>query len=1462
MKTRTNSQDWRIDRAVTTRGAGIALKGIPAEFLPEDAKTEEFIATPQAPSRGAAAAGGALDISVDLAPGELAVLAVRQPSGALTFHAPKVATSRSRGGPGEARFIVPLRPEIERSASSRGIVGKAVKAIVVKLTGPLVDAALGFALPKLALAFETAFWKRRGLREGWLKVTKEGLANRRLLAGKPSSRERSLLLVHGTFSNAAAAFGSLAGSSFFEDVKPIYGDRIFAFDHFSLSRTPEENVRMLLSSLPDDTFTFDVITHSRGGLVLRNLVERPAAFGSLSDRFTLGHAVLVASPNEGTPLATPARWEQTVGWVANLLELFPDNPFTTGAEFVANGLVWIAKHASGDLPGLHSMDGDGDLVRELQSPPGPPADRYSALVANYHPGESVLKRLIDIGFDQFFNSANDLVVPSEGGWRIDPSGGSFIPGARIGCFGPGGNLPGSDVNHVNFFSRPEAVAFLTAALQNVPNKLSAIDPAASLPDRRLARSGAPGISAPATTESGQPAPALRARRHGRGAAPAAASPGHSISLVVVNGDLSFEARPLLVGHYRASRLTGTEQLIDGVLGQAMSHSLSRGVYPVEPGSNRIFINRDVQPGKFWLTPRPKAAIVAGLGQEGRLQSADVVRSVRQAVIAWSEHSAASRKPPKALSLSTTLLASGGTGITPGQSAQLIAQGVHEANELLRRSAPEEQLPEVRELRFVELYLNRATEAWEALKMLAHASPARYSVVEPIATGIGALRRPLESGYRGADYDFITAETRKDVDGNPFIAYALNTKRARTEVRAQKMQGRLLRDLVASASSEATNDDQISRTLYNLLVPIELEAFLANAGETQIEVDEGTADIPWELLNDAPPGSAPRPPWAIRSKLLRKFKTENYRAQVNDADTEASILVIAEPECPPNYPPLPGALAEAKDVVRLIKSDSRFDADSVTALFSGGEVQSQPDSRQVVDALFRRDWRVIHVAGHGEAVSDNGRRGGVVLSNGTFLGANEIEAMRVVPELVFVNCCHLAQGGPRAFLRDPQPASYSRAAFASGVAQSLIRIGVRCVVAAGWAVNDTAARVFATTFYEALLRGERFIDAVGLARRKTFEFDGNTWAAYQCYGDPDWRWKLPGNAHAVPKAAAVGRENEFDRIGSPNALRLALDTLFVQSTYQKYPQADQLDRLRLLEERSARMAWRGADVAEQFARAFAAAGDLRSAIRWYEAAAKDAQGKVSLRIFEQLSNLRVRVALQGVKEAGASPREAKSRTVRLATEHARATIKAEMERLEQLIAFQETSERQSLRGSAMKRLAMLERDAKRAKAAGQAIKAMAGCYRRAVELAVEEGADNLFYPAINLLAAELALPPTAPAQFPKGLSAPLFEQALKSVQAKNDQDPDFWSRVAEPELALYQALAKGDLATHSASILSAFRQVWGLSRGGAEWGSVIDTLEFVTDPYQERVSEKAGKAARLFVEELKQLVKPEARKVRT
>ena len=1100
MPLQINSPGWKIKRVAGSRGvaraAAVDLPGLPAEFLtPQSRVAEEVVLEPAAATRGReAAAPAGLDLSYDLEPGQTAILAIRHPSGALTFHVPVQATTRGMRGPSQVRFQVHLR-----QSTTRGLIGQAIKAIVVKVAEVAADQAVSFLLPRLAEAVEKAVWKKRGLKEGWLKLSKESLAAGVLQSARPISPNRSLLFLHGTFSDAASAYRALADSDFFDRVKDAYDDRIFAFDHFSLSRTPEQNARMLLEGLPEQTTTFDVVTHSRGGLVLRNLVERAKQFGDLSRRFKIGRAVLVASPNDGTPLATPKRWDETIGWVANLLELFPDNPFTTGGAFVANGIVWLANHASGDLPGLHSMDGDGDLIAAIQSPPGPPADAYSALVANYQPTGEVLQRLLDVGIDQFFASANDLVVPSEGGWRIDRSSTAFVPAARIGCFGPGGNLPGDSVTHIGFFSHAETADFLVNALLGRQQPLNGVDPRKSLPSRRLLR-GARGAmtDAPMVLPQGKAAaPAAREALAGR-TQPAEAEP---LRITVTNGDLTFEPEVLMLGHYRAMQLTGTEKVMDRLIGGAMKQSLEMGVYPVAIGTNQIFINSRPNLDRGSFMPRPKAVIIVGLGEEGKLRAAELGQSVRQAVIAWAQRLAETNKQgAPTFELAATLLGSGGTGVGAGDAARLVALGVYEANTLLKGDhGDDRRWPCVSHLHFIELYLDRAAEAWRALRMQAAATPGRYAIDDAVAPGTGPLLRPSDSGYRGAEFDFISVETKQEKDGTPTISYTLDTRRARSEVRGQRAQSRLLSELVATASNDQNRDQQIGRTLFNLLIPVELEAYLAGTGEMQIELDPQTAKIPWELL-DTKSESGSDLPWAIRVKLLRKLRIKDFRERVTDAGADASALVIGEPECPKEYPRLFGARTEALAVCGCLTRNGALDKSMVTGLISDDPSQVGSNARTVVNALFEKPWRIVHIAGHGMP-GVNDKPGGVVLSNGTFLGPDEFRNMRTVPELVFMNCCHLGSADAAQLLNT----KYDRAEFASGVAGALIEIGVRCVVAAGWAVDDDAASEFAEEFYGSLLRGNRFIVAVGEAREAalTRSPNVNTWAAYQCYGDPDW-----------------------------------------------------------------------------------------------------------------------------------------------------------------------------------------------------------------------------------------------------------------------------------------------------------------------------------------------------------------------
>jgi CHAT domain-containing protein len=900
-------------------------------------------------------------------------------------------------------------------------------------------------------------------------------------------------------------------------------------------------------------------------------------------------------------------------------------------------------------------------------------------------------------------------------------------------------------------------------------------------------------------------------------------PARALHVSVLNGDLKFVHQPLVVGHYRSLALTGTEGVVDRLVSKAMSRSLAAGLYPDGVGMHQIFGNVRKDPNNVLAMARPLAVIVAGLGEEGKLRAVDLVYAVRQAVIAYAQRLAEKEDGVAAeFELAATLIGSGGTGISAGTSAQLVAQGAWEANQKLHDSG----WPQVGRLILVEFYLDRASEAWRALQVQATAAPSQLSVVGFVEAGAGALRRSLDSSYRGASYDFISATVGKPEDGVPTITYTLDTKRARTEVRAQQTQATLVRELVAKASNDANRDPQIGRTLFDLLVPAEMEPFLGGTSEMVIELETGTASLPWEAL-DSPSsdltGGDPRP-WAIRSKLLRKLRTREFRAQVTDATADGSILVVGEPLVDETiYPPLPGARAEAIAVAtRLTTGPAGVDAARVRALTSGND-----DARDIINALFERPYRVVHVAGHGAPGAD----GGVVLSGGTYLGAAEVKAMRVVPELVFLNCCHLAALDAKAVL-----APFDRAEFAATIAEALIEVGVRCVVAAGWAVEDKPAEIFATTFYDALLAGSRFIDAVAAARGAAWRAGdgGNTWSAYQCYGDPGWTWQREVGDAQRPSGSP---SDEFAGVSSAPALALALETIAVRLRFggedpaqQKILAQVQRDKIRFLEEKFGPLWGACGAVAEAFGLAYAEARDVAKAIDWYRTAVRASDGSASFKAAEELGN---QLARRG-----------ESRTDLVA---GRRDVEEAIARLAKLVEIQPTEEREALLGSAYKRLVMIEgrADAAAAKKPGRragrtrraaavsgerlvALRNMALHYGNAERLAREANAANLFYPAKNGISAELRL------AFLERRPAELAVDRMRSVQESlaraASESPDFWSVVGQIELRLLEAVAAQQLADQSATLIAAFRDLKARVPARSMWDSVYSEARFTLEPY--------------------------------
>jgi tetratricopeptide (TPR) repeat protein/pimeloyl-ACP methyl ester carboxylesterase len=877
----------------------------------------------------------------------------------------------------------------------------------------------------------------------------------------------------------------------------------------------------------------------------------------------------------------------------------------------------------------------------------------------------------------------------------------------------------------------------------------------------------------------------------------------ALHVQVMHGNLMFVKQALVIGHYQALSLSGAEAVVDGLVRNRMSQALVAGLYPAVIGSSHVFDNPSPDPAgaEQQLIPRPKAVVVVGLGEEGKLKTAELSYTVRLGVLSYAErlreqHARRASEAPSLehFAIAATLLGSGGTGISVGNAALAIVQGVIDANTKLKELG----WASVGMLTLVELYLDRATDAWRVLAMQAEATPDKLKIDEVLKLGEGRLRRPLDSSYRGATYDFISVQHVKGMDSAyPAITFSLDSKRARTEVRAQQAQGGLVRDLVAKASNSANTDPQIGRTLFHLLVPVEIEPYLAGSGDMVIELDHATAALPWELLDTDAGGkmlasSAAPIPWAIRRKLIRKLQVENYRTQVVDATPDDNVLIIGEPLCDPSkYARLPGAQREALAIEKV--------ALGVNGGVSGSKIvllAKQDNAQTIINALFARSYRAVHIGGHGM----DGRHGGVVLSGAqTYLGADEIKAMRVTPELVFLNCCHLA----RIDSAEPQR-EYDRSAFAATIAEELIQIGVRCVIAAGWAVEDLAAEKFATTFYSTLFGGARFIDAVGEARRAAWEVNrtGNTWAAYQCYGDPEWSWRRNTTR---PQAAP---EEEYAGIASATNLVLVLDGFTTEADYTyNSDQQRNIVRLQYLD-KTFKDRWGClGEVAQAFGKAYSAVQDRGEALRWFEAAINAADGGADMTTMELYA---------GQLCLPLSPEADLKKAIRI---------------LRRMIHIAPSLKRYSIIGIAQRRLSKSYQDS-RCQEAMLALAQAQKYYEHAIESAMKEEAKYKYYPLRAKLACILRKALLQRQFRPDTLGEPEVLQLDDLIRKAVTEDPDFWSIVAQSEFKMMTALPLKELHKRQLPIQNALKDLQKRISAPRFWLYVYDDALFLLEPYQQ------------------------------
>jgi CHAT domain len=588
-----------------------------------------------------------------------------------------------------------------------------------------------------------------------------------------------------------------------------------------------------------------------------------------------------------------------------------------------------------------------------------------------------------------------------------------------------------------------------------------------------------------------------------------------LGITLVHGSLEDATDPVAVGHYQGTPLAGAEGALDQCLGGLLQERLVLGTYADQEGT-AIAIR-----GASGCVP--SGALVLGLGVGGELTAAKVVRAMTQATLLRAL-AAVDEGESREIGLSAVLVGANPLdGISVQRSLTALVDGVVSAVHLMAATPRLSSVVHIGRLEIVEKYEARAEAVLEVFKSLPSLVAPAGDVELEISKSIDHRAGGAPGGFP-ADYNHgawlrldIRAATSQPAPPRGYRELELtsSSRRARADRLLQRVEVATVDGLISEAVAQVNPDPQITNTLYELLVPPELKPDLQGAENLLLMLEPGTADYPWEAL--APRGFDDHPqPFALGAGVLRQFadpQTRNVRFEVPHA-TGRHVLVIGNPPAG-EAPDLPGAADEAQQVAELLSgpsgSGSAFDVSSLWWDADGPFAtnlpsdEADPSWARIVNALYRNQYRIVHIAAHGDFNPKKPDRSGVVIGPDHFLTAQTVAQMSAVPELVFLNCCHLGRIENSA---EPSSRQENAHLLAASISRELMEIGVRAVVAAGWSVDDAAALKFAKTFYGQMLAGVGFGEAVTAARREAAKVNGSmTWAAYQCYGDPEFRLQV-------------------------------------------------------------------------------------------------------------------------------------------------------------------------------------------------------------------------------------------------------------------------------------------------------------------------------------------------------------------
>ena len=567
-----------------------------------------------------------------------------------------------------------------------------------------------------------------------------------------------------------------------------------------------------------------------------------------------------------------------------------------------------------------------------------------------------------------------------------------------------------------------------------------------------------------------------------------------LTVTVVHGDIAFETRTLLVGHPAGRWLRCAEPGLDIVLRGALSTRLRLGAYPQEVGEVAV-VPRARRGAEDH--PAPIIAVVAGLGPHQALTRARVAEAVEAAVVeaalpTYDAVFAASGLPDmearQGISVALPL------GIGPrGLSVDDLVSATLEAVILANRRLNEFGLLNIKQVRLVFSFGDHAKDAVRAAVSWSRNPGTVLERSESVVVAPPEVSPQAESTWVPPDQplqargvgDFQRIEARR---GERSEVQSITFVHSGPGAAASRLDHEILwaraTELSQGLTASSRFDRDAVRALRDYVLPSVVAASLDRGPDAQIAVDRVTAAIPWEAFVLA----GARAELTGRTALLRQLIDVGEPVAARSVEERRALVVRSPKPAGDQWPALAGVEPEARAVASTLAG-------------AGYEVAETDGPWTEVVAALTRPAQILHLVGHGAWEPQKQEGTGFVTSDGAVLGRAQLRSLRrAPPALVFINACSLGR-------LDGQ-----RGAFAADLASFLIsEVGVAVVIAAGWSIGDDAAVAFARTLYERLVDGAPLRLAVAAARVAAISASPRdaTWAAYQCYGDPEF--VLPSTA---------------------------------------------------------------------------------------------------------------------------------------------------------------------------------------------------------------------------------------------------------------------------------------------------------------------------------------------------------------